>query len=570
MAQQQAVAIAKAFPNGDNILTRLMDEHQRFDQQKRFYLQMWQEIADRIMPDSNNIMRVSSPGSKRTQWMFDSTASLSLVKYASTIEALLTPRGKKWHGLQSPDPELNDMPEVQDYYDTMVDRLFFARENRGANFSQQTHETYISQGAFGNGAVFVDDILGASLRYRSLHIGEIFYAENHQGIVDRLDRKFKFSVKQAVEKFQGNVPPMMKKQYDKGDYLTEYFFVHTCEPNKDYKPGALGIQGMKFLSHYFCWDMPWLCRTGAGYRVFPYALARGVSVPGDVYARGPCSLLLPDIKQLNEMEKTILRQMQLATDPPILMAEDGNLSGFNMQPGALMWGGLNSEGQEMAKPFKTDANFQVAKEAQEQKRNVIKDGLLVNVWQILKDLPEMTATQALLNEQEKAQITAPMTGRLQSEFIPAIVLREIDLLDNAGQLPPMPQVMIDRGMSPLNTEVQFVAPINRAQQADEGVAIMTTLQSLAPLAQFDKSVMLLPKADPIARKIAAINGMNAKYFNTVEFVQDQMKKQAQQLQQQNLIQAAPLIAGAAKDMAGAQAGQPPAQQPVSLPQPGGR
>jgi len=56
----------------------------------------------------------------------------------------------------------------------------------------------------------------------------------------------------------------------------------------------------------------------------------------------------------------------------------------------------------------------------------------------------------------------------------------------------------------------------------------------------------------------------------VEFVQDQMKKQAQQLQQQNLIQAAPLIAGAAKDMAGAQAGQPPAQQPVSLPQPGGR
>lgn len=548
-------------------LTRLIHLHDRFDQQKKLYLPMWQEIADRVLPDSSNILRVYAPGGKRTQQMFDATASLALVKYASAIESMLTPRDQKWHGLQSSDPELNEMPEVQEYYDAVVDRLFRVRYSRASNFAQQTNECYIGLGAYGNGALFTDDFLGVGIRYRSLHIAEIFYSENFAGLVDMVHRRYKMSVRQAVEAFQGNVPPSMKKMYDKGDFLTEYFFVHIVEPNKDYRRGGSGLAAMKYLSHYICWDMPWLCRTGKGYRTFPYSISRGTTVPGDVYARGIASVILPDIKQVNEMEKTLLRQAQLATDPPILMSEDGNLSGFNMQPGALVWGGLDSEGKEMAKPFKTDANFQVGKEAQEQKRKVINDAFLVNVWQILADLPEMTATQSLLREQEKGQLMAPITGRQQSEFLPSIVVRELDILDNAGQLPPMPQVMLDRGISIVDSEVEFVAPINRAMQAAEGVAIMTTLQSLAPIAQFDKSVMFMPKGDPIGRKLAAINGMAAKYFHTPEEIQAAMKQQAQTAQTQNLIQAAPLLAGAAKDMTAAQSGGGPSppQPPVQIP-----
>lgn len=562
-----------AAPNSDK-LAYYINLHNRLDQQRRFYLPMWQEIADRLLPDQSNILRIYSPGGKRTQWMFDSTAPLALQKYAAAMESMLTPRTQRWHGLRARDEELNEIPEVQEYFDELTDILFKVRYAPLANFAQQTNECYIGNGAYGNAALFVDDLYGRGIRYRSLHIAELFFAENFQGIVDVVHRQFKMSLKQAYERFvesgDGTLPPHLIELYNKGkDLLTEFTFIHCVHPNPDYKKGAIGLKGMKYTSTYICWDEPYICRDGNGYRAFPYAISRHLSVAGDVYARGPASLVLPDIKQLNEMEKVNIRQAQLAADPSLLMYEDGNLSGFNVQPGAFIWGGVNADGKPMVQPLQTGANFQVSLEMQDGKRKVVQDAFLVTLFQILIQNPEMTATEALLRAQEKGQLLAPTMGRQQSEFQGPIIERELEILDAAGMLPQPPSVLAERGVQ---YEVEYTSPLNRAQQSEEGVGIMNTLNAAAAVAQVDQGALVVfqGKGPEIIRRIARINGMHTKLLNTEDEALQKQEQAQQAAQMERLLQAAPIAAGAAKDFASAQQMSAPTPQSEPMVLPGAR
>lgn len=534
----------------DSQLRDCMDMQSQLDSQRQPYLQMWQEIADRLLPDSSNILRWYMPGGKRTQRMFDSTAPLALTKYASAMDSMLTPRTERWHGLRHPVPELNDMPEVREYFDKVTDILFQARYAPNANFAQQVNECYIMNGAYGNGALFVDDAPGQGIRYRAIHIAELFYAENFGGIIDLVHRKYKYTARQAKQRFGDNLPESIRNLKDK-EGLREFTFLHCVYPNPDYRKGAMGDAGYKFLSLHICYDDPFICRSGFGYHTFPYAISRHITVPGDVYARGPASLILPDIKQLNEMEKTMLRQAQFAVDPMVLLPEDGLLSGFNAQPGAFVYGGMDDKGNRLIQPYESGGQIQIGFEAQEAKRKVINDAFLVNLFQILVQNPQMTATEAMLRAQEKGQLLAPTMGRNQSEFLGNIIPREIEIFDRAGELPQMPDVMLQNGG--LVSEVEYQSPLNRAQHAEVGVAINQTLQMLAPLAQIDGNVAHVVKGVETFRELARINGMPQKLLNTDQEMAPAVAASQQQAQQQQILAAAPVAASAAKDMAQASA-----------------
>lgn len=548
----------------DDRLRERLEIHGQLEQQRGPYLPMWQEIGDRILPDGATILRKYSPGGKRTQLMFDATAPLALQKYGAVMESMVIPRTQKWHGLKPKDARLDENTDVMLYCEEVTDLLFDTRYSDGSNYAEQAFQCFIQQGAYGTGALFIDDVEGVGIQYRALHVSELFYAENFRGIIDMVHREFKFSARQADQRFKGNLPPGVARAVIKNP-LQEFTFIHCVYPNPDYRMGALGEAGLKFLSMYICKDEPHICRDGWGYRSFPYVFSRGFSVPGDVYARGPASLVLPDIKQLNEMEKTLLRQAQLAVDPPILMPDDGALQGFNMQPGALMWGGTNNDGRALALPFETHGNIQIGFDAQQQKREVVNSAFLINLFQILVQEPQMTATQAMLRAQEKGQLLAPTMGRQQTEFVGPTITRELEILDTAGVLPPMPQILLDAG-GLAAFAVEYSSPFDRTQHADEGVAIMQTIESATALAQFDPTVPKMIKGPDTLRSIARINGMPTSLLMSPEEM-DQVAQQQQQAQQMaTLLQAAPVAASAAKDFASAQsmAGSSPNQAAPSI------
>ena len=518
----------------------------------------WREIAERVLPRADHFKVNRNPGDKHTERVFDATANLALERFAAAMESMLTPRTQRWHKLKTGIEELDEIQEVQEYLDSVTKILFQVRYSPKANFASQANEAYMSLGAFGTGAVFTDDLIGRGIRYRSIPLSEIYIAENHQGVVDTVHRRFPMTARQAAQRFGEKVLPDSIKASLEKNPEQNFDFIHAVCPREDMDYGKKNYKGMPIASCYIALDGRTIVSEG-GYNSMPYAVGRYVTGPKEVYGRSPAMTVLPDIKMLNEMSKTVIRAAHKLVDPPLLLQEDGALSAFDMRPGALNYGGVNDQGQQMVHALQTNARVDIGLDMMEQRRKTINDAFLVTLFQILVDAPQMTATEAMLRAQEKGALLAPTMGRQQSEFLGPLIERELDILARAGALPPMPDVMKQYGGE---VEIEYVSPLNRAQRADEGVAIMNTLQAIAPLAQIDPNVMKIFDPTMVARELAEINGVPAKVMRSTEDLKAIEDQQAQASQAQQLLAAAPVASGVVKDLAQAQSmsGASPGQQ----------
>jgi hypothetical protein len=476
------------------------------------------------------------------------------------MESMLTPRTMKWHKLTVQDTELAGNQSVQKYLDEVTNILFQVRYSPRSNFASQVHENYMSLGAFGTGALFVDDIIGFGLRYKSVHLSEIFFSENHVGMVDKVHRKFELTARQAAERWGvDKLADKIKTALEKSPEQ-KFEYLHCVKPNEDRENRRKDYRGMKYISYYICLTSRMIMSEG-GYNTFPYAVSRYVTAPKEIYGRSPAMTVLPDIKMINEMSKTVIRAAHKIVDPPLLLQEDGVLQAFNTRPGALNYGGVDDQGRQVVQALQSNARVDIGMDMMEQRRKVINDAFLITLFQILVDAPSMTATEAMLRAQEKGALLAPTMGRQQSEMLGPLIERELDILARSGILPPMPKALADRGG---DVEIQYVSPLNRSQRAEEGVAILRTLEAIAPIAQLDPSVMMRFNPDAIVKELAEINGVPAKILRSDEEIAEMRQQQAQQAEAQALLQAAPIAANSAKTLAetAALSGQQPAALPI--------
>lgn len=288
----------------------------------------------------------------------------------------------------------------------------------------------------------------------------------------------------------------------------------------------------------------------SGFRTFPFAIGRFYVGTGDAYGGSPACDAMPDTRMANEMAKTNIRGAQKLVDPPLLASEDGVLEGFDLRSGSLNWGGLDENGNEMVKPLLTGKQAQIGIEFAQDTRQTINQWFYVTLFQILVDSGDMTATEVLQRAQEKGVLLAPTLGRTQSELLGPLIERELDILAEAAQLPEMPRELINAGA---NVEIEYDSPLNKAMRAGESAATLQWLQQLSVVAQFDPRTMKAPNGLRIARMLADAGGVPVEAMNTDEELQAQEAAEAQAMQVQQALAAAPVAAGAIKDLSDAQA-----------------
>lgn len=502
----------------------LIQHYQHLHQRQANFRSLWNIAAQFCMPAWDNFLGDFAEGVNRNTRIFDSTAIIANERFAACMEAILTPRSQIWEKSKPDDETLDDNPAVAKYMEQVTKIRFAARYHPQANFASQADECYMSLGAYGNNCLFVDEMVGHSLRYRSIPLSELVWALNHQGMVDTVYRKFKYSAKQAADHWgRNNIPQAVARVMATNPYQ-EFEFLHCIRPNPDHTPFAYGDKGKK----YECWyiylgDKSVLSR--GGYRTFPCAIGRYRVAPREHYGRGPATTCLPDVRTANEMVKTGLRAGQKAVDPPILLAEESVLNNFNQRPGANNYGMMTSDGKALAMPFESKANFQLADKMLEGTRNVIRDTFLNTLFQILVQNPNMTATEALLRAQEKGELIAPAMGRQQSEFLGPLIFREIDILSEANQLPPPPMELV---RSKRGIRIEYTSPMARALRAEEGTAIMNTISDLAQISQLDPSAKFVLDMHEAGREMAAIRGCPPTLIRSEEQVTQLLQAAADQ------------------------------------------
>jgi hypothetical protein len=507
----------------------------------------WREVAERVRPEQNIFQTQRPDGDKRTEKIFDATAGLALIKFSAALQSMIIPSTQRYHTLSGP-MELKDNADVQRYLESVNDILFQIRYAPRANFQSQVGEVCQDLGAFGTAVLFIDDAM-PGIRYRSFPLAECFVAENAWGEINRLHRKFEWTALQARDAFGEDKLPEAVKTALKTEPNRKFWFLHCVKPNPDKQHNRKDYKGMEFWSCYIDCATRQILDEG-GFRTFPFCVPRFTTAPRETYGRSPAMMVLPEIKMVNEMSKTIIRAGHLNVAPPIMLSDDGVLQGFNMRPNALNRGAIDDQGRPKAMAFEVKGNLPFGEEMLQQRREVINDAFYVTLFRILVEEPQMTATEAMLRAQEKGQLLAPTMGRQQTELLGPMINRELDILSSAGELPPMPDALIQAGGV---IEIKYSSPLNRAQRAEEGIAILNTLNAIAPLAQIDPDVMSVIDLSKAARELAEINGVPYKIMRSEDEVQAIKDQNATRQQAQDLLAAAPVAAASAKDMAQAQA-----------------
>ncbi len=526
----------------------------------------WREVAERVRPTQNIFQQQRPDGDKRNERIFDATAPLALPKFAAAVISMAFPATQTYHRLEAQHPGVSQNTDVKRYLEKVNDLLFRVRYGPHSNFQSQSGEVILDIGAFGTGILFVDDVPGIGIRYKSFALAECWIASDAHGRVDTLIHKFEWTAHEAVTEWGYEACPKEVQEAFQQQWQTKFWFMHCVQPNKDRIMGRRDYKGMEYESTYLCVNTRQIVSEG-GYRVFPFCVPRFETAPREVYGRSPAMAVLPDIKMLNEMAKTHIRAAQQVVAPPIMLTDDASLQAFSMRTNALNYGYVDDNGRPMAIPFESKARVDIGLDMMNQRREVINDAFFVTLFRILVQEPQITATEAMLRAQEKGQLLAPTMGRIQAELLGPLVEREIDILAHSLVLEeecgPMPQALLSTGGQ---FKIEYQSPLNQAQRASVGVAIMQSVQSLAPLAQIDPSVMQRIDLDQAARMLCEINGVPESIIRSDEELVKLKEQAAQAAQAQQLLAAAPVAASAAKDFAQAQslAGSSPNQVAPNL------
>jgi len=538
----------KSGRSAEDIVDYVIRDYERLAGKRTNFETQWREIAERTDPSGTQQFSANQvpiwPGQKQTSQILDSTAVSAMNKFGAILDSLLTPRNAQWHRLAVNNKDLMKNHDVAEYFENVTDILFKYRYSPEANFQSQNQKQYKSIGRYGTAAMFVDQLVGnKGIRYKNIHLGQIYIDENHQGHVDKGVRNFPMTARQAYQKWGDKLPETILGALDTNPDR-EFRFIHHVSPRTDdYDPNRFDYKGMPFVSYYVSIDGKVLLSEG-GFPKFPFAISRYEQAEYEVYGRSPAMEVLPAIKTLNEQKKIMLKQGHRAVDPVLLAHDDGILDGFSLMPGAINPGGISAEGRAMIQALPV-GSVQIGKEMMDEERAIINDAFLVNLFQILLETPQMTATEVLERAKEKGILISPTLGRQESEYLGPLIDREIDVLSQQGLLPPMPPLLREaKG----EYQVVYDSPLTRAQKAEEASGLARALETALQVVNVtqDQSALDFFDFDVAIPELARIQGVPERFFRDPDAVAQIRANRAQNAQEQKLIQAGPAAAAIAK------------------------
>ena len=517
----------------------------------------WQEVAERCFTDQADFNVTNTKGQNRTQRVYDATATMAVNRSASAIVGLITPKSERWHTLTTDDDELNKSQAVKRYFDEVTRILFANRYAAKAGFETANYQAVRSLMGFGTGQIAVNENAnGNGIIYQALFLGDMYYGVNNYSVVDTAMREFTFTKRQAIQQWGLDALPR-KIQEDKNPD-TEYKFCHIVHPNDDYDEFSIRADKRKYTFAYLYKEEMDKPIEQGGYFTFPFSVCREMTSPNEIYGRSPAMQMMPEIKGLNEMRKTNITAHHLSVMPPILAPSDGMGVGVlgggpmsvNIKPGAITKGGVNAQGQQLIHPFNTGARPDIGQQAIEESRKTINDSFYLNLFQILVETPTMTATEVLARTQEKGILLAPTAARLEQEYLGPMIERELDILSRQNKLPELPAELVEAGGE---YTIKYESPLTRAQRSSQLIGITETVNMAMSAAAIDPTVMDRVDMDKALMQVAEINNTPASIIRSDTETQELRASRQQQEQQQNILEQAPAMAGAARDLAEAQA-----------------
>lgn len=452
----------------------------------------WQEIIDYILPHRSGITSQGTPGVKKMDKIYDSTATHAIYLLAAALHGMLTNPANPWFTLTTwGDGELAQNMAVRSWLQR-VEQIIYDVLN-GTNWNTEIHEAYLDICGFGTANLFIGKDPTRIIYFDNRSLGECYLAENHMGQVDTVFRVYSQSARQIIQEWGEVAAGKKVVELGESDPDTQLTIIHAVYPRSDRKPGNKRKENLPFASVYVLQEEERVLDEG-GFEEYPYCNPRWSIMAGEVYGRSPGMIALPDVKMLNRTMEIYLRAMQKQLDPPLMVSNDGFINPVSTVPGAV--NSVNSATiTDKLIPFPVPGNIRAGDDMISRIQSSIRM-ICYNDMLQLPQGPDMTATEVLQRVEEKLRILGPVMGRFQDELLAPALVRVFYLLSRMRLLPPAPPIM--RGQV---LKIKYVSPLAKAQRLAQAQGISKAMEFLLPYAQFIPEAMDIINPEEVGRYV---------------------------------------------------------------------
>ncbi len=521
------IDISGGTPQAD-VLNQVKTRFEMLAGQRAQLESVWREIVEVAFPtgphmeflDAGNGRTYQSVwteprSAKRSRQLYDITGVTALDRVTAGIESLITPQGQSWHELAfrdvgSPQPELAE----ELWMEALLNYMFAVRYDPRSGFLVSHQRALLSTLSLGTGVFYIEESFGlrdssevqVPYRFRPVPLNEAYLAVNDFGEHDTCIRSFRLSYVQAYDKWgDRNHPTVIEKAQDPRQMDQTGHFLHAVIPTDQLK----GVNNrFNWTSLYIDLDHTHLVGRG-GFHDFPFVVYTWTQpAPHLAYGESPAMVALPELKSLQLMSRDALLASQLNIRPPVATAYDLDRP-VNLNPGAINPKMVDpNTGRPLIQRVMDSIDPRLAEATMEQRRQAVRQALYTDLFAVLVDKPNMSATEAMIRNQEKGELLGPAASRIQTG-LSRMVDRELGILlrkgafDTGSFLEPPDSV---RGR---DVKVRFTSPIDRARQLSEVTGMQQTLELAAGLGQFDPNVIDIMDADAMLSRARYLLGAPA-------------------------------------------------------------
>ncbi len=531
------------------------ERFQTLQTNRRQWESLWEEVARYTYPrrqgfTDDDMAGYITPGEDKMSRsrIYDSSAIYSNEMLASGIHGMLTNPAQEWwratvRGVTEPDGD------TQRWLQQVQRTLYGFQTNPYGGFSTAKHEVYLEFTAFGTGVQYTRELSPGKVLYQGIPLAQCFIDEGHDGNIDTIYRRFNITVRVAVQMFgYKNLSKKIQTQYDKDLFDERVAMLHCVQPNLLYHPKRKDM--FPISSVYVDRTEREIVRE-SGYNENPFQVPRFFKASGEVYGRSPAMTALPDIKMLNEMQKTIIKAGQKAVDPPWLVPDDGMFSPVRAFSGGMSY---YRAGGDKPEPMLLGQNIPLGLDMIQALQQRIGQMFYLDQLQF-GERPQMTATEVIQRTEDRLRLLGPVNGRLQQELLGPEIDRLFGIAMRNNMLPPPPQQVQGRDF-----DVDYVSPLSLAPKQLKAQALTRVFEIASPLIEMNPQVFDKINSDEALEYLGEMYNLDRRIFNDDELVtqirqnrakQEQAAAEAENMKQQSV--AANNMAGAVGEMSNVEA-----------------
>ena len=479
--------------------------------------------------------------------IFDDTAVWCNQMFANGLASNLVPKSDRWMYLKAKNIPSNELSDNEvTYLQAVSDRIMHEFALPESQFYSASHECFLDIGAYGTSPVQISYINGV-VNFRTRPLADVFFDTDQHGKVDTVYYRCYKTARQLMQMFP-NIENMQgfnptKSVHDK------YELVYTIEPNTDKKAkkgGRIGNERPYVVTYWSPQLKEPISVSGSSY--FTFLVPRWSKLADEVYGRGPAFTCLSQIRVLNKMVKELLTSAEYLNFPTLTAEEDSIMLPMKYGSRQIMF---HEPGTNPPAPIMAGNQPQYMMQMVEMYRETINRSFFVD--QIIRQ--EKKERQSVLEIQDtRGQMLnqlAPLLNRMESEYLGPAIEITYELLNRSGELPEAPS-----SLDGVELEVSYTSPSAQAQYATRLSDISAFMRDLAPLAQIKPELLQSIDGRELFDSYAKYRNVSPAVIRSQEDIDAENKAMVEAERAQQVMQQAPQMAGAVKDIAQAKQADP--------------